>query len=181
MSARTALRDATAAEHERVDRLFSRFNLAQEEDYRRFLLAQAAAFLPIEAALDEAEAAELVPDWPLRRRGKLLQDDLRALGSGDPPPIAAPPLPDPAAKLGAIYVLEGSRLGGALLKRRLPDTAPRYFLTAPQKGGSWRKLLETLDMFLYRSDQLASAIGAARGVFRNFEAGGQQYLESGRL
>ncbi|MDP8911973.1 MAG: hypothetical protein M3N39_00180 [Pseudomonadota bacterium] len=47
MSARAGLRAGTAAEHDRVDRLFSRFDLRREEDYRHFLLAQAAAFLPI--------------------------------------------------------------------------------------------------------------------------------------
>lgn len=181
MSARSALRAGTAAEHDRVDRLFARFDLDREEDYRRFLLAQAAAFLPVEAALDAAGAAELVPDWTHRRRGNLLRADLSELGAGEPPPVAPPPLEDPAAQLGAIYVLEGSRLGGAVLKRGLAEAAPRRFLSTPQNPGSWRKLLETLDMFLYRSDRLEAALGAARGVFQSFEAGGQLYLESGRL
>jgi heme oxygenase len=180
VSARAALRAGTAAEHDRVDRLFSHFNLAHEEGYRRFLLAQAAAFLPIENSLDAAGAAELVPDWGSRRRADLLRADLSALGADEPLPIPPPSLESRGAQLGAIYVLEGSRLGGALLKRGLAETAPRSFLSAPQNGGSWRKLLETLDMFLYRSDRLDAAITAAREVFQNFEAGGQLYLESGR-
>ena len=180
MSARTALRAGTAAEHGRVDQLFSRFDFAREEHYRAFLCAHAAAYLPIEAALDAADIAAVLPDWPLRRRSALLRADLEALGTVAPEPIPPPCLASAAAQLGAVYVLEGSRLGGALLKRTIPEGSPRRFLDAPQNAGSWRKLLETLDMFLYRSDRLEAALGAARGVFQNFEAGGQLYLESGR-
>ena len=180
MSARAALRAATAAEHERVDRLFSRLNLAVEEDYRRFLLAQAAAFLPIEDRLNAGGTAELVPDWGSRRRAHLLRADLSALGTDEPIGIPPPPLDSSAAQLGALYVLEGSRLGGAVLKRGLAEDAPRSFLSSPQIQSSWRKLLETLDMFLYRSDRLDAAITAAKDVFQNFEAGGQLFLESRR-
>ena len=180
MSARAALRAGTAAEHDRVDRLFSRLNLALEEDYRRFLLAQAAALLPIEERLDAGGTAELVPDWGSRRRADLLRADLAALGADEPFLIPPPPLQSPAAQLGAVYVLEGSRLGGAVLKRGLSETAPRRFLSAPQNKGSWRKLLEILDKCLYRSDRLDAAMIAAKEVFQNFEAGGQLYLETGR-
>ena len=162
-----------------MDLLFSRFELGREDDYRRFLLAQAAAFLPIEEALDRSGAAELVPDWKERKRGNLLRADLEALEASEPHALEAPKLTDDAAKLGAIYVLEGSRLGGAIMKRHLPDIAPRAFLSAPQSQGSWRKLLEMLDMFLYRSDQLDAAVGTAKAVFQTFEAGGQHYLERG--
>jgi heme oxygenase (biliverdin-IX-beta and delta-forming) len=180
VSARSALRAGTAAEHDRVDRLFSRLDLRCEEDYRRFLLAQAAAFLPIEERLDDAGSIEFVPDWMARRRAHLLRADLAALGADEPVRIPSPPLESPAARLGAIYVLEGSRLGGAVLKRGLAETSPRSFLAAPQNQGSWRKLLESLDMFLYRSDLLEAATAAAKEVFQNFEAGGQLYLESRR-
>lgn len=177
---RAALRAGTAAAHDRVDRLFSRLDLAVEEDYRLFLLAQAAAFLPIEDRLDAAATVDVVPDWMSRRRAHLLRADLCALGAEEPVRIPSPPLESPAAKLGAIYVLEGSRLGGAVLKRTLAETSPRSFLAAPQNHGSWRKLLESLDMFLYRSDRLDAAMTAAKEVFQNFEAGGQLYLESRR-
>jgi heme oxygenase len=174
------LRARTAEEHARVDRLFSCFELGRDDGYRRFLLAQAAAFLPIEEALDRGGAADLLPDWPERKRGDLLRADLEQLQAGEPEGIASPALDTPAAALGAIYVLEGSRLGGAFLKRGLPPEAPQAFLSAPQSSGAWRKLLESLDKLLYRSDQLEAAVGAAIGVFQTFEAGGQLYLESGR-
>jgi heme oxygenase len=178
MKARQALRSATAAEHDRVDGLFSRLDLSRIDDYRLFLAAQAAAHLPVEAEIDAAGAERLVPDWPERRRAGLLRADLHELGIDVPEPVPAPAFPAEPAVLGAIYVLEGSRLGGALLKRSLPDIAPKRFIGAPQPAGSWRKLLELLDHFLYETSSLESAIGAARQVFHCFEAGGLRVLES---
>lgn len=178
MKARAALRAATAADHERVDALFSRYAFDTPDGYRRFLLAQAAAFLPVEQALDEAGAARSLPDWPQRRRGDALVRDLAALGETAPEQIDAPSFSDAASVLGGIYVLEGSRLGGAVLKRGLAAGTPREFLDADQTQGSWRKLLEVLDILLYRTDLVETAAGSARAVFQRFEAGGLRYLET---
>ncbi|HZG08078.1 MAG TPA: biliverdin-producing heme oxygenase [Allosphingosinicella sp.] len=178
MKARAALRAATAAEHDRVDALFSRLDLARRDDYRLFLLAQAAAFLPVEAALDKAGAQAVVFDWVERRRGHLLVQDLEALGGALPAPEPAPAYTDAAAIWGAVYVLEGSRLGGAMLRGGVAADAPLAFLTAPQPRGGWRKLLELLDDRLYETATIDAAIGAARRTFCCFEAGGLRFLES---
>jgi heme oxygenase (biliverdin-IX-beta and delta-forming) len=177
---RSALRAATAAHHERVDRLFSRLNLADPHEYGLFLLAQASAHIPVEEALDAAGADRLVPDWPDRRRAPFLREDLAALGEATPHPITPPPLADNPSMLGAIYVLEGSRLGGALLKKQLPAGAPSRFLSAKAQTGAWRKLLENLETALYREDLIEAAAVAAKSVFQRFEAGGLSYLESDR-
>lgn len=154
-----------------MDRLFSRFDLSQRAGYRDFLLAQAAAFLPIEAALDDAGVAEVVPDWPARRRGHLLVADLAALGDLPPAPVGTPPeLRGVPRILGAAYVLEGSRLGGALLKRSVPPDFPRSFLAANAGPGSWRKFLEMLDKYLHDPGSLGEAASSAREVFMRFEA-----------
>jgi heme oxygenase len=178
MTPRAALRAGTAAEHERVDALFGALNLAAEADYRRFLAAQAAAFLPVEQAIDDAGGARVLADWPGRRRSDLLRQDLAALGLAPPPAQMPPRLDTIAAALGAVYVLEGSRLGGALLKRSVAPAFPRAFLDAQQPPGAWRKLLETLDDCLYETAAVEAAVGAARQTFRCFEAGGLRVLES---
>jgi heme oxygenase len=83
-SARFLLRDATASWHERVDALFSNTDLADPRQYGGFLLAQAAAHLAVEQALDRANVAEIVSDWPERRRGNLIRLDLATLGEQMP-------------------------------------------------------------------------------------------------
>ena len=179
MKARAALRGATAEEHKRVDAAFSSFDLGSEAGYRGFLLAQAGGFLPVEAALDEAGADTVLDDWPARRRGALLRADLAALNVTAPEPFSAPVfLSIKAPMLGAIYVLEGSRLGGAVLKKAVPSHFPRRFLEARQAAGSWRKLLQTLDDLLIRPGDLDAAIVAAKEVFARFERAANAHLEA---
>lgn len=179
MSARAALRARTAEEHARVDALFSRFDLAAEDGYRNFLAAQAGAFLPIEAALDAGGIGEIVPDWHERRRGGALRADLSRLGVA-PAEDARPIFEGEPEMLGALYVLEGSRLGGSLLKRSVAPGFPRAFLDAPQPPGAWRKLLALIDVSLSRPDQADRAVTAARMVFGAFESSGTQILELAR-
>jgi heme oxygenase len=173
VSARAALRVATRADHERVDALYSRFDLTRVADYRLFLAAQAAAHLPIEAALDDAGAGAVLPDWERRRRAELLRRDLAEIGAE---PLVAMPAPNFSglpALLGGLYVIEGSRLGGALLKRALQPGTPARFLGAPAEPGSWRQLIATIDGSIDAPDEIAAATSAAQAVFRLFEAAGR--------
>jgi len=178
VTSRALLRAATAAEHARVDTLFSRYDLRTPDGYGRFLKAQAAAFLPVEAALDEAGTERWLCDWPKRRRGMLLEADLRDMGITVPEPLPPPAIVDAGSAMGCAYVLEGSRLGGAVLKRDLPVDVPRRFLDAHQEPGSWRKLLANMDSLLYEAAQIDAAVGTAKEVFERFEAGGLRYLET---
>jgi heme oxygenase len=176
-SARAALRAATAAYHDRVDAVFSRADLADPDGYGRFLQAQAGAYLPVEAALDRAGAAAVVPDWPARRRAHALRADLAALGLAPPEDTADVAFDDPAAVLGGIYVLEGSRLGGALLARAVPAHFPKAFL-APGDSAAWRRLLHIIEHTLISADVHTSAVESASRVFMLFESSGRRYLRA---
>ena len=169
-SARRGLRRATASHHEAVDRAFSRYDLTSRTGYIDFLTAQAAAFLPVEAAIDAADTG-LVDDWPRRRRSHLLRQDLAALDSPAPPvrPEPALNLASPHAVLGAVYVLEGSRLGGSLLARQVPAGWPRQFVTAGDSA-LWRSLLTMLEKGLVTDDHRATAVTAARAVHEDLES-----------
>jgi heme oxygenase len=178
VKARQALREATAAAHSEVDAIFSRFDLRSAEGYRRFLIAQASALFPTEAALDEAGAADLVPDWQARRRSKALREDLEVLGVQRVDRVDSPTFASPEAVLGGVYVLEGSRLGAALLGREVREGTACAFLGAPQDSRRWRKLLEDLEAFLYRRDQVEAAAVAARQVFACFAEAGRRQWET---
>ncbi len=160
-----ALRSATKADHERLDGLFERFDLGDAQAYRRFLIAHARA-------LPAAEAAIAV-DPPLdgwQPRAALLAADLNELGVASPSPLTGFDLPDEAARWGAIYVLEGSRLGGALLSRRVAAGLPRRYLGAVHESGSWRNLLVTLDNLPYPANGGEDrVVTAARRTFALFE------------
>lgn len=172
---RARLRAATASAHARVDDVFSRFDLASREDYGRFLQAQAAVLLPLERALDAGIAPRLDIDWPERRRGDALLSDLAALGLRAPATGALPPIERADAALGTIYVLEGSRLGGALLKRSVGAELPTRFMAAgrPQL---WQRLIAALDERLPTPAQQGAAVEAAEAAFDRFEHAGRAAL-----
>lgn len=174
-TARGMLRAATAPHHDRVDAIFSRADLADRDGYGRFLQAQAGAYLPVEAALTHAGAAALVPDWPARRRAPKLVADLAALGRDVPDDPADIAFDDAAAVLGGVYVLEGSRLGGAVLARGVPVEFPRTFLALDHSGG-WRQLLDVLERELLSPEQRNAAVESASRVFLLFESSGRRYL-----
>lgn len=160
------LRAATRGAHDRVDALFSGFDLGDAGDYRHFLAAQAAAFLPAEAALAEAGAGRLFPGWSAARRAHLLAADLDELGLAPAEPAFAPPaFTTPAAVAGAAYVLEGSRLGGALLARRIAPGLPRRFLSAALPAGGWRAFLEALELLLPTDVERREAVTSADRMF----------------
>lgn len=166
--ARAALRAATADAHERVDASFGDFHLGDRAGYCRFLRAQAGAFLPVEAALDRAGARDVIADWPSRRRAALLQADLADLDSSGVS-LPEPELASPEAMCGAIYVLEGSRHGAAMLVRGVSDDLPTRFLRAPAPPGAWRILLDRLDAMLPEGRAREKGIRGALTVFAMFD------------
>ncbi len=169
-TAHQLLRAATGIAHERLDARFGVFDLADTRDYGRFLQAHAAALMPVEAALDTAGMAALLDDWPARRRAALIAADLAALGLAMPAPVPVAPLANMAAAWGAAYVVEGSRLGGAMLARRVADDAPRAYLATPLPKGAWRLFLGRLDAALDADAARATAIRGALATFAVFEA-----------
>lgn len=175
ISARAALKAATQDCHERVDAVFSQAALNDRQTYGRFLAAQAAAQLPVEAALIAGDVARIVPDWPMRERGSLIRQDLADLGREVPPPAGALAFRSPAEVLGGLYVLEGSRLGGQVLKRSVPEGFPSRFLGGVNSA-AWRSLLAMLDRTLTTAPLRNEAIASARSVFALFETSGRQHL-----
>ena len=175
---RFALREATAACHDRVDVAFGRFDLSDAADYGRFLRAHARAFLPAEAALDAAAAETLLPDWPDRRRSGWLKADLAALGLDAPAPLDAPVPATAPAIWGMLYVLEGSRLGGAMLARSVAAGLPKSYLDSGQPGADWRNFLAALEVALADTVALEAARQAAEHLFALFERAARTELES---
>lgn len=157
------LRAETRSDHDRVDAAFSRFDLTRRDGYARFLVAQARVLPAVEALLDPGG---LMPGW--RGRTAALRQDLRDLAIA-PPASITPLIPDGhAARWGALYVLEGSRLGGAVLARRVPDGLPAAFLGAAHRPGAWRDLLARLDALELSGPELVQAVAGAKAVFAAF-------------
>lgn len=161
------LRALTQPLHDRVDAAFSGFGLNDAASYRHFLKAHALALPAAEQAL---AAAPALPAW--RRRAPLLAADLADLGEAMPPPLAFT-LPDDAAAWGALYVVEGSRLGGVMLARGVAAGLPSRYLAAAHLPGEWRDLRLAFDAEAARGDAgwMASASAGAEAGFALYERG----------
>ena len=167
---RQILRVATTADHRVLDALGTKFDLASRSGYAAFLSAHASLIPALENLLDKGPVP---PRWPQRRRAGALAEDLAALGRTLPEPADVPDLASPAQRIGALYVLEGSRLGGAILLRHVttaqPD-APVAFLDHRSGERCWATFVEWLDGLDCGSDEQRAAIEGARLTFAAFAA-----------
>lgn len=115
---------------------------------RRFLAKLYGFVVPFEEQL-RAHAAEFGPEWelPRRYRAHLLRQDLPDAATL---PLAPnlPPLTTRAQLLGALYVLEGSTLGGQVIARALAkaDIPTRAYFEGRggQTGPLWKTFVQLL-------------------------------------
>lgn len=153
----------------------SGFDLGARDGYARFLLAQAPAFLAVEEALTQAGARNLLGDWAQRRRSADLEADIRALGFPVPSPSPSPVFDTAAAVLGAIYVLEGSRLGATVIRRAIAADLPATFLIT-RNPGAWGAFVAIVDRKLSSREDVDTATVAANEVFKLFETSARNFL-----
>lgn len=139
MTAHLTLRARTSAAHATIDAVFSKFDLSDRVSYIGFLKAHARVVPAIEAVLTDAKL-------PLPRpRAILLKRDLEAFDHYLPPPLRIKKSLSTAEKWGLLYVLEGSRLGGRLLLRRVAPGFSSEYLSAVQEPNEWRNFTQTLN------------------------------------
>lgn len=167
MTAHAALRAATRAAHDQVDAAYAQWDLKDRDDYAAFLRAHATAFVPVEAALGAAGIDAHVADWRERQRTSLLLADLADLGIALPAPDPFD-FANPAEMLGGAYVLEGSRLGGAMLRKSVAPDLPTRFLSPSSRTGHWRDFLAMLEHSLISDVQRNQAVVGAHKVFDQF-------------
>ncbi|WP_235532886.1 hypothetical protein [Sphingomonas sp. Leaf412] len=122
-----------------MDAAFGGYDLSDEAGYRAFLIAHARA-LP--AAERRMRTLPFARDLPART--PLLAADLAALGEAMPAPLPFPDA-DEGAAWGTLYVVEGSRLGGAMLARAVPAGWPAAYLGAVHAPGQWRAIRAAID------------------------------------
>jgi heme oxygenase len=174
MSGHASLKARTGFAHETVDTLFSRFDLGGQESYVHFLLAHGRVLPGIEAALRH----QGLPRW--QSRTGLLAHDLAAFGYGLPVPIEVPSGPSLARQTGLLYVIEGSRLGGRLLSRRVRPGLSAEFLSAFHEPGAWRAFTRALDARagLEGTAWLEEVVGGALHGFALYAAAAEELLAS---
>ncbi len=175
------LRQETAAAHRAVeDAAGLPARVVTVADYAACLTRFFRLFAPLEHAIGGfAGWAELGIDLAARRRTPALLADLAALGCAPPAP-AAIRLSGFAAALGALYVLEGSALGGKILaaafERQLGPSiagATGFFGGRGVAAGEmWREFKAGLDFYGEKNPTAQPAvIAGAATIFGQFTIG----------
>jgi heme oxygenase len=178
----TLLRTQTACLHEQIEVLLGLPAAIQTlDDYRRWLSWFLGLYEPLEQSLARFSA------WgdhglilPVPNQSARLAADLQAIGV-DPdgvsrmPSTLLPRLPTFAHALGALYVLEGSTLGGRVILRDIEPRIGQQITGATQfLGGrgaavhqTWLAFKTALDTFGYESPILVpDVVSGAESVFR---------------
>ena len=185
---RWRLRAATATTHERMH-AHAGFGAAaagtiEASDYRRLLVRLYGFHRPFEdIARSAADVFRIDLDMNARARSPLLLADLQSIGF-DPSAAATLPLWRPSVRLvskgsllGALYVLEGSTLGGVQIARALKgrvgnglEKALLFFVgRGERQGAMWRELVEELESLREDDEEAMQAENAAVTTFKAFE------------
>lgn len=171
------LRHETAQEHQAVEGTLPLMDT--DLDRSRYILCLQRMY-GLVAAWDEG-SAKAAPEWlqdslSIRRRAGLLSHDLVSLGAtAHAVRSPLPALDDLNALLGAMYVMEGSTLGGQLIARHVqttlglaPGVGNSYFIGHGDLTGSmWKSFCQVLMNQVPDKDTNA-VIGGAKSMFQTF-------------
>ncbi len=143
----TQLRESTRSAHAQAEASLA--PLAQPDSLARYvaLLCVLWGFqVPLERLLLAHQELPSAVDWPARQRLGALAVDLTDLGvtvTSLPEAAGWPALAGSGAAWGTLYVTEGARLGGRVLRRRIEARLVRYrpgsstgTATAPSRCGA---------------------------------------------
>ncbi|WGM37769.1 biliverdin-producing heme oxygenase [Caulobacter sp. NIBR1757] len=170
------LRAETRAAHEALEADLDIFShLASDAGRRRLARLFHGLHAGAEAVLAPWLAAVPGLDYEARRRRPVLDRDLAHFGEATPPPC---PMAKPASRaeaLGILYVLEGSTLGGQVIRKRLLSRGAGLdgvsFLDpyGAETGPRWKGFLAVLGREC-PPDRPETAEAAARGGVAGFTA-----------
>jgi heme oxygenase len=118
------LRQETREEHMKIEAMLDLMSPALDLNrYLKILRSFHAAMAPLEAALEERCPVPHRSLWQGRQKARRLEADLACFGQAanpnPPSDVCLPPLSSASLWMGAIYVVEGSTLGGQVISRHL--------------------------------------------------------------
>ena len=142
-------------------------SIRTKDDYATILKMFYGYFYPLESRLEQQLQADDLPDLVERRKAASLLEDLQQVDHVTNDLLlctALPPITNTAQAFGALYVLEGSTLGGKYIAKMLaknpciPAGATRFFSGyGDQTGHKWKSFLEVFNQQSEQETIMASA------------------------
>lgn len=184
------LKEGTKENHEALEAVVlpCLTGMAQRAQYVQLIKAFYGFFKPVEDAVAPFIADSFLPDWPQRRKASYILEDLKKLQIPfESLPLAKdiPAINNLPQALGALYVLEGSTLGGRgitkmLLKNehlQLNEGHLQFFAGyGAATGPMWTTFVNALNSFSGTEAEKAQMVAAANDTFSLFQSWLQQQL-----
>lgn len=180
MDPMTCLKEETQQAHHALEKLMYGEKLRAEKleltEYRKLILTHFFVVEAIESALQEEGWMQFLGPLMYEKRRKLpaLQADLQVLGISEPHnPLKIDFFKTAAQVLGALYVVEGSTLGGEIIHRKLLKSASLSTLPAFSYFGvygnairqNWINFKSFLGENIHNPQELQLAVDAANKTF----------------
>lgn len=175
----TAIREATKPSHQALEGFLipQLKKLSDTTRYADILRAFYGFIHPLEQQIEQHISLQAFPDYNDRRKSGSLLEDLKSIGTptaGIPESIWLPQINNGAEAAGALYVLEGSTLGGQIIWRMLKDRlgediSLNYFGGyGEQNGTMWGQFTGVLDNLTTDEKEIAASARAANETFTLF-------------
>lgn len=176
------LKELTRKTHDKLDKSVMAASAFDDlAGYGRFLQMQWALHRDVDALYDEASLRAVLPGLAERRRLALVEADLADLTLERPDiaplgSVAGEPIDLPTG-LGWLYVIEGSNMGGALLRKEAAklglsdDHGARHLAPAPEgPAAHWRTFTAALDGVALDEAEEARVTQGAEAAFARAQA-----------
>ncbi len=174
----TRLKEETKTAHQALEKkvILQLKAIRSEADYASFIHAFYLYFNALESKLAVYINDTIVPDLSSRRNSSYLKADLQALGFKDEQErkIALPEINSLAQALGAMYVMEGSIMGGPIIvemlrKHGLAKGFSFFSGYGAETGTMWNNFVTVLNERLQNTTAQEESIKAASETFEKFQ------------
>ncbi len=163
--------------HARLDGLLSSSCLGDTLRLGRLLTIHYDALMLLVPALERADAKHVCPGWEGRSRLTALEEDLRTLGMRptNTNPAYLPSFEREPEIWGALYAVEGSRLGNRIILRRVLECgseaerrATQFLAQGLADRTAWDRFLVRLEALQYCGEAFELAVFGAERVFETY-------------
>ena len=172
------IKDATKPAHLNLEKIVVQQlkSIKNNEDYAAFLTKFYTYFSQVEKAIAPYISEQLLPDLKERRNSSFLKNDIEVLGNdvNSVNEVEVPVISNAVSALGALYVMEGSIMGGRIIIQMLEklgiNTGLSFFSGYGQDTGEkWGVFTKVMNETATSEEAQEQAVNTANETFELFE------------